>query len=545
MCRRARLQCNKIDAMRASSNGHTPGSIQRSRRRRGGRKRAKGVAGPVGVPVLDMRGISKRFPGVLALDHVDFNVSAGEVHCLLGHNGAGKSTLMKVLSGVYAADEGEIRIDGKSVTPRNPAHARQLGIRTVFQELSLVPALSVAENIFLERLPGRPAWVDRRQMFKAVREILKSLDIDVRPEEPVYRLSLATQQLIEIARAIAFRARVLIMDEPTASLSSRETETLFRIIRRLKAEGVAVVYISHRLEEIQSIGDRITVMRDGRNVGTLRVEQASTDTVVELMLGRRLEEQYPAPVGRRGEPVLSVRDLSLAGAYEGVSFDLYHQEILGITGQVGAGVHELAHSLFGHGPRPRGEIRIGGARLPHSPRAAIRFGMGFIPEDRRNAGLVLKHAIRENMALPSLRLRAAYGWLKLGEERRKMTELAQAVGLRMTSLEQPIGLLSGGNQQKVVVAKWLANRSRILLFAEPTRGVDVGSRAEIYRLIAEQVAGGASAILFSSDLEEVVGMCDRILVMRRGRIVGELGRGAREDQLLALAVGRADSGGGP
>lgn len=495
----------------------------------------------ISVPALDMRGISKRFPGVVALDEADFSADAGEVHCLLGHNGAGKSTLMKILAGVYTADSGEIRLQGEPVVPRSPEHARQLGIRTIFQELSLAPALTVAENIYLERLPrGRFGMVDRRKMMADAERVLSLLDVDVEPDTPVAELPIAMRQLVEVARAIAFRAPVLVMDEPTASLSARETEALFRTVRRLKAEGVSIIYISHRMEEIQVIGDRLTVLRDGKHVATMPVKGASTEQIVELMLGAKLEEQFPDPIGPKPEPVLTVRGLTLPGAYEDVSFTLHRQEVLGITGQVGAGVTELAHSLFGHGPQPQGTVEVEGEPLRHSPQAAIRSGLGFIPEDRRDAGLVLKHTILENMALPSLKRRASGPWLRLREERAAMRDLAEKVQVRMAGLDQQVSQLSGGNQQKIVVAKWLANRSRILLFSEPTRGVDVGARAEIYRLINEQVADGASVILFSSDLQEVIGMCDRVLVMRKGRVVAEVGRGASEEKLLALAMGSTE-----
>lgn len=488
-----------------------------------------------------MQGISKQFPGVVALDDVTFEASAGEVHCLLGHNGAGKSTLMKVLSGVETADSGTITVDQQPVSIRNPQQARDLGIRTIFQELSLAPALTVAENIYLEKLPRGPlGLIDRRRLNRQATEVLDMLGADLRPDELVSALSVAEAQMVEIARAIAFKARVIVMDEPTASLSARETENLFRMVRRLKGEGLAIVYISHRMEEIQQIGDTITVLRDGKLVKTLPAKGASTEQVVELMLGASLEDQFPDPVETRDETVIEVRDLSLPPLFEDVSFTLHRQEILGITGQVGAGVLELAHSLFGNGPSPEGTVTVYGKRLAHSPLAAIRAGIGFIPEDRRQAGLVLKHTIRENMSLPSLPFISSAGWLDLRRERTSMSELSKKVQMQMASLEQPAGQLSGGNQQKVVVAKWLANRSKILMFAEPTRGVDVGARAEIYKLIHEQVEGGASVILFSSDLQEVIGMCDRVLVMRAGKVVAEVGRGASEQHLLGLAMGSTD-----
>lgn len=488
-----------------------------------------------------MQGICKQFPGVVALDDVTFEAHAGEVHCLLGHNGAGKSTLMKVLSGVETADSGTITVGGENVSILNPQQARELGIRTIFQELSLAPALTVAENIYLERLPRGPlGLIDRKRLNRDAAKVLEMLGAEFRPDTLVSTLSVAACQMVEVARAIAFEARVLVMDEPTASLSARETENLFRMVERLKAEGLAIVYISHRMEEIQQIGDTITVLRDGRLVKTLPAEGASTEQVVELMLGASLEDQFPEPVGSQSEPVLEVRELTLGGAFEDVEFTLHRQEILGITGQIGAGVLELAHSLFGNGPTPRGAVTVNGKPLGHSPLAAIRAGIGFIPEDRRHAGLVLKHTIRENMSLPSLPFLSRGGWLDLGREKTSMNELSKKLHMQMAGLEQPAGQLSGGNQQKIVVAKWLANRSKILLFAEPTRGVDVGARAEIYKLIHEQVAAGASVILFSSDLQEVIGMCDRVLVMRRGKVVAEVGRGASEQRLLALAMGSTD-----
>lgn len=489
-----------------------------------------------------MRSITKRFPGVTALDDVTFEVHSGEVHCLLGHNGAGKSTLMKVLSGVEAADAGTVHLNGAEVNIRNPQDARDNGIRTIFQEFSLAPALTVAENIFLEDLPrNRLGLIDRRRMNREAANILSRLGVDFPPEARVANLSVAARQIVEVARAIAFRASVLIMDEPTASLSAAETTNLFETVRQLKREGLAIVYISHRMEEIQHIGDRITIMRDGKVVETLPAATASTDQVVQLMLGSAIEEQFPEPVGSREAPVLEVRNFSAPGRFNNVSFTLHKQEILGITGQVGAGVVELAHAVFGNGPEPSGELLVNGKRMPHSPLAAIAAGLGFISEDRREAGLVLKHTIRENMALPSLGFLSRWGWLELRREKREMQSLSRKLHMQMAGIEQAAGQLSGGNQQKIVVAKWLANRSKILLFAEPTRGVDVGARTEIYRLINEQVAAGASAILFSSDLQEVIGMCDRVIVMRRGAVVAELGRGASEHELLALAMGSEEA----
>lgn len=497
--------------------------------------------------VLRMQGITKRFPGVLALDGVDFDLRPGEVHVLLGENGAGKSTLIKVLAGVFPPDSGTIYIDGKAVSFLNPGDAQAAGISVIYQELNLVPYLSVAENIMLGHEPvlAKPKLVDYRRLYDQAREALAAIGADVNPRAKVEELGMAYKQMVEIAKAISRHARILIMDEPTSSLSDEESDLLFQLISRLKAKGVAIIYICHRMEEVYRVGDRATVLRDGRKVGTVRISETGSETLISMIVGRRIEEKFPFLPRRLGEPVLEVQGLTRKGVLHDVSFSLRTGEILGITGAVGSGRTELARAIFGADPIERGVIKVRGhVKHIRSCRDAIGCGMGLIPEDRKSQGLVLIQSVRQNTVLASLGRFLRVGLLDFALERKAVKQLVNRLEIKTSSPEVVVENLSGGNQQKVVLAKWMCSGVDILVFDEPTRGIDVGSKVEIYKLIMEAASEGAAILVMSSELPEVLGICDRILVMRKGRLVAEFNRGeATPEKLHAAAVGLAKSGG--
>ncbi len=488
-----------------------------------------------------MRGITKRFPGVQALDGVDFDLVRGQVHVLIGENGAGKSTLIKILAGALTPDEGTILLDGEEATLRTPHRGRALGIRSIYQDTHLVPGVTVAENVLLGRLPHLawcPALVDWRAAGRLTQEVFDALQIQIDPWARVVDLTSAQRQLVEIARALSDRARILIMDEPTSALSAHEIGNLFAIIRRLKAEGVGIIYISHRLEEVAQIGDRVTVLRDGRRVATLSMAEAGVDQLVRAMVGRPLTEIFPRREAHPGEEVLRTERLTRRGAFANVSLAVRRGEIVGVTGLVGSGIEALAHTLFGTVHPDTGEIRVRGERAPiPSPAAAVGRRIGLVPEDRKEMGLVMKLSVQENITLASLPSLCRFGWLPLGEEERLARRFIDRLTIATPSGRTQVESLSGGSQQKVILAKWLCRATDLLLAVEPTRGVDVGAKAEIYRLLADLVEGGAGVLLFSSDLTEVLGLSDRVLVMCRGRVVGDVPRGgASREQILALAL---------
>jgi len=474
--------------------------------------------------LLSLRGIGKRFGGVTALANVDFELRAGEIHALLGENGAGKSTLIKILGGLLRPDSGEIRLGGQTVAIRDVTAADQLGIRLIHQELSLAPNLSVAENIFLGREPSRFGFLDRRKLRSAAQRLITELGL---PEigavaACVADLSVAQQQLVEIARALSTRARILILDEPTASLSEAETEALFRQLRGLSSQGVGIIYISHRLEEIQRLAHRVTVLRDGHSVGTQATSALPPSELIRLMVGRELHARYPRPPWKPGHLALSVRHLHNARVRD-VSFELRYGEILGFAGLVGAGRTELARALFGVDPLHGGEILVDGkSALIHSPRDARRAGLALVPEDRKRHGLVMTGSVAYNLALPW-----AHEWIHgcLPNLQRRNAIISRAVrnlGIKTSDPDQSIGDLSGGNQQKVVVGKWMEQPPRILILDEPTRGVDVGARAEMFALIHRMVERRMAVILISSDLPEVLNLSHRLALYRDGRIVREV-----------------------
>ena len=487
--------------------------------------------------VLQMRGITKRYPGARALTDADLEVRAGEVHVIVGENGAGKSTLMKILSGAVRADAGEILLDGSRVEFDSPSKARRLGISTIYQELTLVPHLSVAENIFLGKTPTRwPGIVDARRMRQEAQRILDGLGAAIDCDVPVNRLRLAQQQMVEVARALSDEARILVMDEPTSSLSEREVGQLFATIDRVIADGVAVLYISHRMDEVFRIGHRVTVLRDGCHVATRPITDVTPAELVRLMANREVTEQYPPRVRRRGEELLRVDRLDGGGLKE-ISFTLHRGEILGIAGLVGAGRTRLARALVGADRIDRKEIAVRGVvQRILSPADAGRAGIGFLPEDRKQQGLVLPLSVERNISMSHLGALAAFGIVDATKERREADDAIGNLRIRTPGPGQRVVNLSGGNQQKVVLAKWLAARADILIFDEPTRGIDVAARHDIYALMNRLVEAGAGLIMISSDLPEILGMSDRILVMRGGRVAAEIAAEAATDAIVLQAA---------
>jgi ribose transport system ATP-binding protein len=487
---------------------------------------------------MSVRGVSKEFPGVQALMGIDLDLRGGEVHAIVGENGAGKSTLMKILAGIYQPDAGSLLVDGRTVHISSPRHAMALGIGMIHQELNLAPNLSVAENIFLGRAPMRFGLVDWRRLDLQTRSLLDRLAIDLDGRAAVEDLSVARQQMVEIAKALSLNARVIIMDEPTSALTERETATLFQIIGRLKAEGVAVAYISHRLEEIFRVADRVTVLRDGRLVSSSRVADTTPAQLISLMVGRELTALFPKESVEVGGPVLEVRRLSRAGVLHDVSFVLHQREILGLAGLVGAGRTELVRAIFGVDPIDGGEVLIDGKVVKiHGPREAIQLGLGFVTEDRKLHGLVLGMTVRENATLASLANIGRFGFIDFARERAMAADYVRQLDIRTPTVEQEVNNLSGGNQQKVVVAKWLATRPRILILDEPTRGIDVGAKAEVHALMSRLAAAGVSILMISSELPEILGMSDRILVVRQGRISAEFSRQeASQEKIMAAAA---------
>ncbi len=477
--------------------------------------------------LLRMSGIVKEFPGVRALGGVELEVRAGEVHCLLGQNGAGKSTLIKVLSASYRPDEGEIYWEGERVDLTTPQAAMQLGISTIYQELDLVPDLSVAENIFLGHELATAGFSQRSATNRRARELLKRLGHpEISATRSVGRLSPAAQQIVSMARALSQDTRLLVLDEPSAVLDQGEVDNLFRVIRDLTAQGVAIVYISHRLEEIRQIGDRITVLKDGSTVATgLAVEDTPTSELIKLMTGRAIEYVIP-PRGDRpaaaGDPVLEVRGLALAGVFSGVDLSVRAGEIVGLAGLVGAGRSEILETLYGARRPSAGTVSVLGKQLRRgSVPAAVGAGMGLCPEERKSQGLLLDQAVYRNITVSSLGRFSRFGLLDGRAERRSAREATESLDVRPAGVERLVRLLSGGNQQKVVLARWLLRECRVLLLDEPTRGVDVGARTEIYALVRSLADSGVAVVVVSSEVEEVLGLADRVLVVREGRVVHE------------------------
>ncbi len=494
--------------------------------------------------LLEASGISKSFPGVRALHEVAFSVNPGEVVAVLGENGAGKSTLMKILAGVQEPDAGQIRLEGRAVRIRSVGEALSHGIALIHQELNLATNLGIGANLFLGREPTRRGLVDERKIAERSRELLARVGLDLDPATLVAELSIGRRQLIEIAKALSVDARLLIMDEPTSSLSQGEADRLFGVVKDLRASGVAILYISHRLGEIVEMADRVVVLRDGRNAGELAKGGIDHDRMVSLMVGRDLSQFYVHSPHPAGEVALSVEGLcSPAHPGRPLSFQLRAGEVVGIAGLVGAGRTELLECLFGIAPAVAGRISVAGrpCRIGH-PRAAIAAGLALVPEDRKQQGLILDMAVGENLSLASLSRDSRGGLLDSAAERRLSAEMTERLRIRTPSARQVVRHLSGGNQQKVVLGKWLAMRPQVLLLDEPTRGIDIGAKREIYALIEELARQGVAILFVSSELEEIIGMSDRALVMHEGRIAGELAREALgEEAIMRLATGRSEA----
>jgi ribose transport system ATP-binding protein len=477
--------------------------------------------------LLQMTGIVKAFPGVLALGGVDLDVRAGEVHCLLGQNGAGKSTLIKVLSGFHQPEDGTITWDGAETAFSTPAKAIEHGVATIYQELDLVPHLDVTENVFLGHEVSRVGFTQRGRARDMVRALLKRLGHpEISPTRIVGDLSPANQQIVSMARALSHDTRLLVLDEPSAVLDQQEVGNLFRVIRSLTAEGVAVIYISHRLEEIRQIGDRITVLKDGRTVGTgLPVADTPTADLIKLMTGRSIEYVFPPrpeTARDRGEPVLEVRDLGLAGVFTGVDLTVHAGEIVGLAGLVGAGRSEIVETMYGGRRATSGTVTVDGKRLRRgSVTSAVRAGVGLAPEERKSQGLLLDEAVYRNITMSSMTRFSRFGFLDRGEERRRAAELTASLDVRPDGVTRAVRTLSGGNQQKIVLARWLLRDCRVLILDEPTRGVDVGARSEIYQLVRSLADRGVAVVVVSSEIEEVLGLADRVLVVREGEVVHE------------------------
>ncbi|WP_116112217.1 sugar ABC transporter ATP-binding protein [Austwickia chelonae] len=492
--------------------------------------------------VLELRGVGKTFGHVRAVQGVNLKLRAGEVHVLLGENGAGKSTLIKMIAGVHEPSEGEIFLDGKTVRIPDTATSEQFGIATIHQELNLVPTLSVAENITLGRTPRSRGFIDRKEMRRLARAALDRVGLDIDVDRPAGTLGIARQQLVEIARALSQNARILVLDEPTAALTRKETDILFDIVRELRQAGVAMVFISHHLDEIAEIGDRITVLRDGTYVDTV---DGSTDEaeLVRLMVGRKIDALYPRRPATPGDPLLEVTELSSVGLFEDISLTVRAGEVVGIAGLMGAGRTEVLRAIAGADRYDSGSVTVAGQPLPrHDVAAAVRAGVGLVPEDRKTSGLVLNASITDNLGYATLRSSARGPLADLSGQAQRAHGIADSLRLRRAGMSQPVVSLSGGNQQKVVFGRWLMAGSRVLLLDEPTRGVDVGAKVEIYELINQVTANGGAVLLASSELPEVISMSDRVLVMARGRLVGELPADeATQDAVMSLAVKEVES----
>ncbi len=491
------------------------------------------------APILALKGIAKSFPGVRALTGIDFDVRPGEVHALLGENGAGKSTLIKIMSGVYQPDEGTIELDGKTTRFDSPQEAQEAGIATIYQELLLFPELTVAENIFMGHAPkNRFGAIDWGKTRERAHEVLESLDIrDLDVRAMVGTLSVGNRQRVEIAKALSHNARILIMDEPTAALTERDVERLFGIVRLLRSRGVGVVYISHRLEEVFLLADRVTVLRDGEFVATKPVAETDNDDLIHMMVGRRIDQLFPKSETKRGPVVLELENVVRSPMTKGASLKLHSGEILGIAGLVGSGRSELAEVIFGMTPAEKGTIKIDGKPVRiESPAAATALGIAYVPEDRGRQGLVRQMPVSENVSLANLARVARHSFIDRKVEAKLAEESVVKFQIRASGIDQIVGKLSGGNQQKVGLSKWLATEPRILIMDEPTRGIDVGAKAEIHRLMSEFASRGMAILMISSELPEVLGMSDRILVMRAGRIVAEVNRADATQAGIAAAM---------
>lgn len=475
--------------------------------------------------MIEMTGISKAFNGNTVLNNVSFSIKSGEIHALMGENGAGKSTLMKILTGIYTRDTGEVTINGQPVTFKTPKEAEKAGIAVIHQELNILPDLTVAENLFLgnEKTIGKTGILRTKAMNKEATEVLAALGLEIDVKTPAGSLSVGKQQIIEIAKAIKSEAKVIVMDEPTAALTNREIETLFKTIRRLQSNGVSFVYISHRMEEIFAICDRITILRDGQYVGVRVIADTTFDEIVQMMVGRELGERFPERTAKIGDVKLEVKDLTRKGHFENVSFKVHKGEILGIAGLMGAGRTEVVQSLFGYRKLDQGQTYINGQKVSiNSPIQAMEQGVAFVTEDRKSEGLVLDFSIQENIMLTNFEKVSKAGVISYQAAEQFSKNYIEQLKIRTSGPAQAAKSLSGGNQQKVVIAKWLGTKPEILILDEPTRGVDIGAKKEIYTIINDLATQGVAIIMISSELPEVIGMADRVLVMHEGTITGEV-----------------------
>lgn len=502
---------------------------------------------PMRPDVLRMEGITKGFPGVTALAGVDFSLLPGEVHVLLGENGAGKSTLVKILTGAYPMDAGTIYWKGLPVTIDSPSMAQSLGISVIYQEFNLIPQLSIAENIFITREPltfsvGPIEVINWPKLHRQAGELLRSLDLSLDPRQPVEGLGVAQQQMVEIAKALSVNAEVIVMDEPTSALTGHEIDELFKVIRKLRSQGKSIVYITHRLDEVKALGDRATVFRDGNAVATVEVADTSIGDLIQLMVGHTITQQFPKVVAERRAEVLRVEGLSRDGVLHNISFSAYAGEVLGISGLVGAGRTELVRAIFGADPYDAGQVYIEGSPVHFTnPSQAIDAGLGLLPESRKEQGLVLVLSVAKNITMAHMEQVSRGIFLNRRREVEVASKLVQQLRIRTPNLEQAVQYLSGGNQQKTVLAKWLAGRSKLLIFDEPTRGIDVGAKVEVYQLMNELTAQGVAILMVSSELLEVLGMSDRIMVMHEGSQTGMFSREeATQERLLRAALGEAE-----
>ena len=490
--------------------------------------------------ILKMSDITKRFPGVLALDHVSLYVKKGEAHALLGENGAGKSTLMKILAGAYVKDEGEIEIFSEKTELGNPKAAEDLGVGIIYQELNLIPTLTVAENIFLGRYRmSSKVKINWKEVYEEADRLLQDLEVDARSTDYIRDLGIAQQQMVEVAKALSMNARIIIMDEPTAPLTARETKNLFRIVKKLKESGVSIIYISHRLEEVLEICDRATVMRDGCTIQELNIAETNMDEMIRLMVGRELKEKYPRVEKTIGEEVFRVENLCAGSRVQNISFSVRSGEVLCVGGLVGAGRTETVRAIFGLDEKTDGRILIDGKTCNiRSPKDAIAAGIGYVTEDRKGEGLVLKLDVGENITLAALDMFRSGIHLNLGNEKNVVKEYVQKLNIKTPSIFQKVENLSGGNEQKVVLAKWLLSKCKVLILDEPTRGIDVGAKIEVYNLINELAKEGKAILVITSEIPELLGICDRVVVMARGRLSGTLSREeANQESVMTLAVG--------
>jgi ribose transport system ATP-binding protein len=490
-------------------------------------------------PILEMKNISKAFPGVQALDRVDFNLYPGEVHVLVGENGAGKSTLMKVLTGAYVSDTGCIFINGTEMPQWNPTVAHDNGISMVYQEFTLLPYRNVAENIFLGREKTQNLlFLDKKKMHEEASELLQSMGVQVDTHSQIMDLGVADQQMVEIAKALAVDAKILVLDEPTSALSLNEIEQLFKTIDVLKSRGVGIIYISHRMEEIAKIGDRVTVMRDGQLIGTKAVGDVTLDEIIEMMIGRELDVIFPRHYCERGDVAIKISNVSSGRKVKKASLEIHFGEIVGLSGLVGSGRTETARAIFGLDPLNTGVIEICGKSYSNlKPPAAVNLGIGFVPEDRRRDGLFPILTMRQNLVMASLRQMFPAGFLSLKKEKETAEEYVEKFNIRPPSLDRMVQFLSGGNQQKVVLGKWLATQPRIIIIDEPTRGIDVGAKSEIHAFMDQLANSGHAILMISSELPEILGMSDRIYVMHEGEVAGEFPRGTDSEQILRCAMG--------